>query len=247
MVDDQRFGATLRTLRVRKRCRQQDLADKAGVSRTVVSRLERGHAATVTLNATRRVCAALDARLELIVRWRGGELDRLLNAEHSAMHERMASNFERLPGWIAAPEVSFSIYGERGVVDILAWHPAKRVLLVVELKTEIVDIQKLISSVDRKRRLARQIAAERGWDADVVSCWLVIAEGMTNRRRAAAHGAVLRAAFPRDGRAMTRWLADPQQPVAGLSFLSYARPGNRSERPTGRKRVRRPTGKRSHA
>ena len=35
------------------------------------------------------------------------------------------------------PEVSFSIYGERGVIDMLLWHPARRALLVVELKTGV--------------------------------------------------------------------------------------------------------------
>lgn len=35
------------------------------------------------------------------------------------------------------PEVSFSIYGQRGVIDILAWHAATRSLLVIELKTEM--------------------------------------------------------------------------------------------------------------
>ncbi len=61
------------------------------------------------------------------------------------------------------PEVSFAVYGERGVIDILAWHPGERALLVIELKTEIVDIQDLIGTVDRKRRLARVVARDRGW------------------------------------------------------------------------------------
>ena len=43
-----------------------------------------------------------------------------------------------------APEVSFSIYGERGVIDILAWHPGRRALLIIELKTDIVDVNELV-------------------------------------------------------------------------------------------------------
>ncbi len=169
-----------------------------------------------------------------------------MNAGHSAMHERMASRFERMPDWVAAPEVSFSIYGERGLIDILAWHPQRRAVLVIELKTEIVDVQELIGSLDRKRRLARRIAAERGWSADVVGCWLVIAEGMTNRRRVAAHGAVLRAAFPEGGHVVREWLRQPLRPISALSFLSSVRVGNRSERHNGRKRIRRPIGTASH-
>ena len=46
------------------------------------------------------------------------------------MHEIVARYFLGLPAWIVEPEVSFSIYGERGVIDILAWHPTSRILLL---------------------------------------------------------------------------------------------------------------------
>ncbi len=48
-------------------------------------------------------------------------------------------------------------------IDILAWHAASRSLLVIELKTELVDVQETVGTLDRKRRLAAQVAAERGW------------------------------------------------------------------------------------
>jgi hypothetical protein len=69
----------------------------------------------------------------------------------------------RGPGWSIAPEVSFSIWGERGLIDILAWHAPTRSLLVIELKTAIVDVSGLVGTVDRKRRLAPEIARSRGW------------------------------------------------------------------------------------
>ncbi len=239
-MDDQRLGATVRALRARRRWRQQDVADKARVSRTIVSRLERGHATTVTLDATRRICAALDARVELVLRWRGGELDRLLNAGHSAMHERMAIRFERMRDWIHAPEASFSIYGERGVIDILAWSASPRVLLVVELKTEIVDVQDLCASVDRYRRLAPRIAYKRGWDSALVGSWVAVADNRTNRRRLGEHVTMLRAAFPHDGRRVAKWLRNPSGPLSALSFLPEAPEASLRRGPSGRKRVRLP-------
>ena len=51
-----------------------------------------------------------------------------------------------MPAWVVRPEVSFSIYGERGVIDVLAWHPARRAILVIELKTELVDINELMGT-----------------------------------------------------------------------------------------------------
>jgi transcriptional regulator with XRE-family HTH domain len=228
-MDDQRFGATIRAIRIRRRLRQEDLAQLAGVSRATVSRLERGHLDTVSLASIRAVAKALDVRVDLMPRWRGGDLDRLLNARHSALHEQVARSFARLPGWLAEPEVSFAIHGERGIIDILAWHSARRALLVIELKTEIADVNELVGTIDRKRRLADKVARERGWDLSAgvtTSVWVIVAPGRTNRRRVHTHEAMLRAAFPLDGRAIGRWLRDPLGGVRCLSFWPDAQGQN---------------------
>ena len=106
------------------------------------------------------------------------------------------------------------------MIDILAYHARRRMLLVIELKTDIADVNELVGIVDRKRRLAIQVATERGWAAKGadVSVWVVIADGSTNRRRIAAHRTMLRAAFPDDGRSIAGWLRDPRTPIRALSF-----------------------------
>jgi transcriptional regulator with XRE-family HTH domain len=237
-VEDQRFGSTIRAVRVRRGWRQQDLAARSGVSPSTISRLERGHPGPLSLDTIRRVAAALDVRVDLVARWRAGDLDRLLNAKHSQLHELVAQWFgTELPGWILAPEVSYAVYAERGVVDIGAWHPGRRAILVIELKTDIVDVNQTIGKVGEKARLIRQIVKDRGWVPLTVSTWLIVAAGRTNRARIAAHKAVLRAAFPADGRTMRSWLADPVGSVAGLSIWS-----ERTARPlTPTRRVRRST------
>jgi transcriptional regulator with XRE-family HTH domain len=225
-MDDLRFGATIRTMRIRRRLRQEDLSRLAGVSRGTVSRIERGHLDEVSLASIRAVAKALDIRVDLTPRWRAGDLDRLLNARHSALHEEVARSFVELPAWRAEPEVSFAIYGERGVIDILAWHAGCGMLLVIELKTDIVDVNELVGTLDRKRRLAPQVARERGWDVGQrpgVSAWVIVVDGDTNRRRVQAHTAMLRAALPLDGRSIPGWLKDPARPIGGLSFWANAR------------------------
>jgi transcriptional regulator with XRE-family HTH domain len=246
-MDDIRVGGAVRAVRIRRRWRQEDLATAAGVSRATISRLERGHLRSLSVGLIRTVAAALDVRIDLVARWRGGDLDRLVNARHSALHELVARYFRRLPAWVADPEVSFSIYGERGVIDILAWHPGRRALLVIELKTEIVDVNDLIGGVDRKRRLARRIANERGWQPLEIGCLVVVAASRTNRRRVEAHAAVLRSAFPDDGRRTRSWLRDPVGPFAGLAYWgresrsrSDAQPGNARTPIATVTRVRRP-------
>ena len=221
-MDDERIGAAFRALRVRKGWRQSDLAARAHVSTSVVGRLERGHAASLTLGTLRRIASALGARFDPIVRWNGAGLSRLLDARHSAMHEAVAGMFAALDGWVIEPEVSFSVYGERGIIDVLAWHSGRRMLLVVELKTEIVEIGMLLGKMDQRRRLAADLARRTfGWDAVAVSTWVLIAEGRTNRRTLARHREVLRAKLPIDGRTMRRWLRDPTTRVDSLGFLPH--------------------------
>ena len=173
------------------------------------------------LGEIERCAVALGARIDHLVRWHGGDLDRLVNGRHSALHEAFAQTFGRLPGWTFVPELSFAIAGERGVIDVVGRH-VSGVMLIVELKSELVDLQELLGTLDRKVRLARRIATSRGWPATEVGAWLVLAEGRTNRRHVEAHAALLRAALPDRGVAMRRWLHQPASPIRALTFLSYA-------------------------
>ena len=221
-MDGLRLGALCRALRIRKRWRQIDLAAKSGGSRSASSRLERGLVRDLGGDDLLRIREALGGRLDFVVRWQGGELDRLLNARHSALHEAVARFFRELPEWTIAPEVSFAIHGERGVIDILAWHAASRTLLVTEFKTDIVDITDLIGTLDRKRRLAAQIARERGWSPANIGVWLIVSDSSTNRRRVRNHATTLRSVLPIDGRSIRGWLIRPVGRVACLSFWSNA-------------------------
>jgi transcriptional regulator with XRE-family HTH domain len=216
-MDDLRLGALFRAARVRRRLRQSDVAAMAHVSTATVCRLERGHLESLSVGTVRRIAAVLDIRVDLTGRWRGGELDRLMNAGHSALHESVARHFESLREWVVRPEATFSVYGERGAIDVLCWHAARRALLVVELKTEIVDVNELLGTLDRKRRLAGAAAREFGWRPSSVSVWLVVAAGRTNRRRIRVHRAMLANALPDDASMVKRWLANPAGSLAALS------------------------------
>jgi len=221
-MDDRRVGALIRAVRVRHGWRQDDLASAAGVSSSAISRAECGHLDELSLVALRAIAGALDIRLEFAPWWRGGDLDRIVNAGHTAMHEAVARRFASLPGWTTEAEVTFSIYGERGSIDLLGFHAGRRALIVVELKTEIPDPPGVVAQVDRYARLAGRVATDRGWDVapGLVSRWVVVGESSMTRRQVARHQAMMRNAFPADGRAIDGWLADPRRPISCLSFIS---------------------------
>ncbi len=219
-MTDKEIGRAFRAVRIKRGLRQSDVAAAAGVCQQTVSKVEGGKLSGLTVGVLRRMATAVDARVDVDFRWRGADLARLVGGRHSAMHEAMAGIFAGLPEWVSQPEVSFSIYGERGIIDILAWHAPTQSLLVIELKTEFADLQETLGTLDRKMRLAKSIARERGWEAKTISAWLLVAEGSTNRARAAAHRSMLRAALPDDGPTIRAWLRHPIGRVRALSFLS---------------------------
>ncbi len=188
------------------------------MSRGAVSLLERGHLEALTTGALRRVAAAVDVRIDLVPRWRGGEVDRMLGRRHSMLHEAFARHLRAQSGWTFRPEVSYSIYGERGVIDMLAWHAEREMILVVEFKTDLIDVNDLVGSMDRRRRLAIPIGRDLGWQAVASSSLVVLVDSRTNRRRVAEHRTMLRAAFAADGRRLRSWLRDPRDPVSILAM-----------------------------
>jgi transcriptional regulator with XRE-family HTH domain len=236
-MDGSRIGRGLRAIRIRANSTQKEIAGSAEVPRAVIASVERGDLARVRVGQLQAIAVALQADLDIVLRWNGTELDRLLNAGHSAMHELVVGTLTAA-GWEVVPERSFSIWGERGVIDIVAWLAPSRTLLIVELKTEIVDVQRLIGTVDRYRRLAPQMVRDLGWEPVTVGAWVAVAESPTNRRRLGEHAGVLRAAFPSDGRTVAGWLRRPSGPLLALSFLSDARVANRTAARSSRRRVR---------
>ncbi len=167
--------------------RQVDVAHRAQVSRLTVMRLEAGDVGGLTLDGIAAVFQALGGRIDLRPAWHGAALDRLLDEGHAQLSGRVVEILGR-EGWQTAVEVTFSIYGDRGSIDILAWHAATRTLLVVEIKTELGSVEGLLRPLDVKCRVASGIARDRyGWPPARVGRLVVMPEDSTVRRQVARH------------------------------------------------------------
>ena len=214
--------AAIRSLRRHRGWRQADLAARASVSRQVVSRLERGAADGVTLAIVDRVVAAIGGTASLQVWWNGERLDRLIDAGHAALVTVVARQLREV-GWQVRVEVSFNYFGDRGRIDILAFHAASRRLLVAEVKTAFGDLQETFGRLDIKVRLAREIAAGLGWQADGAVPFVVVSNTRDAHRVIEEH-APLFASFDLRGRQAWAWLRNPSvgAPAGLLWFVRGA-------------------------
>src|SRR5258705_12523923 len=139
-MDDIRAGRLLRALRRRARLTQKQLGARVGLSQQEVSILERGHFDAVQVRTVRTVFRGLEAGIEWEIRWRGGAVDRLLDARHAELVGAI-SELQAHDRWHIVPELTYNVFGERGSIDLVAWHAATSTLLVVEVKTELTSIE----------------------------------------------------------------------------------------------------------
>lgn len=180
----------------------------------------------------------LGGDLRLTLRWRGGDLDRLLDEGHAALMGRAAAMLEKA-GWSTRPEVTFANYADRGSIDLLAWHRDSSTVLVVEIKTELTSIEETLRTHDMKTRNALKIARERAdWEARTAARMLVLPDSSTARRRAARHEPVLRRAYPLTGVAARAWLQAPSGASGLLIFLPFTNVARGRCGPVSRRRVR---------
>lgn len=237
-VNDLVLGRLLRALRRRRGWRQIDLAERAGTSQSHISAIERGDAGASSLRTIRRVFEIVEARAEVSVSWRGADLDRLLDEDHRQLVGHVARRLEAY-GWGVELEVTYSEYGERGSIDVLALQPAQRACLVIEVKSAIASSEAIGRKLDEKARLTPRIVERRsGWRPEAVGRVVVLPETM-RLRRLVAREETLRRMFPASMPELRGWLRRPLGQLAALWFLSDS--SSRGLRGSPRVRVRPPT------
>jgi transcriptional regulator with XRE-family HTH domain len=200
----------LRALRRRRGWTQRQLSARLGIGQQWMSRLERGDLRACSVPLLENWASSLGAYLVLDVRISGERP--ITDARHAAIQNWVAQLL-RDAGWIVEVEVSFNDFGDRGRIDVLAFHPGHGILLIIEVKTRIDDVQDLLGRIDIKARVARKLAIERGWlvRGGVVPA-LLVREDRTSRRRITEHAALFGRHSLR-ARTARAWMTRPTVPA----------------------------------
>jgi transcriptional regulator with XRE-family HTH domain len=219
-MDDRQVGRLYKAVRIKLNLRQVDVSAKAGVGQGDISALELGRLEVVGLTKARRVANVLGVRLSITAHWQGGDGDRLLDRAHASIVEYVVRAL-REAHWDVIPEFTFNVYGDRGSVDILAWHPGERILLIIEVKATLTDLQAMLASLSKKRRVVPgAVGKSLPWRPQRIAVLLVVAGTSANRAAVARHAATFDVAFPTRSRAVREWLRRPVGSIAGLWFTT---------------------------
>ena len=216
----ERVGLVMRAIRRQQRRTQEQIAARAGISQSVYSRAEHGELNGMTLGSLERIVGALGATLDLEVRYRGGLGDRLVDAAHAKLVEHVVRRL-RAADWQVEIEFGFNVFGERGVVDVLAWHASTRTLLIVEVKSRFTDLQAMLGSLARKVRLVPRVVRDHlGWDAEAVARIVVAPGSRENRSIVGRHPAIFDVALPVRAVDIRRWIREPCGSISGVWLVA---------------------------
>lgn len=208
------LGASLRSSRQRRRCTQAGLADRAGVSASSVSRIERGIGGGQTLDTWQRL--ALAAGSPLIVKLHRDPIEEPSDAGHLAMQELVLRLGRRI-GLARTFELASRPSEPWRSTDVGLRDDRRRRLWLIECWNSIGDIGAGARSTTRKVAEAEAFAVAVGGERAyrVASCW-VLRDTRRNRDLVRRYPEVFAARFPGSSRrwvdALTAGAEDPGAP-----------------------------------
>jgi len=228
------FGDAVRDCRRARGWSVAELAERAGVSRDLVYRIEAGQPASSDAGA--RVAVALGRRLELgLVDPRrrpgtGRDLERDL--VHSAMGEFEARHLRAL-GLAVGIDEPYQHYQFAGRADLVAWDLDTRALLHIENRTRFPDFQEMAGAYNAKRAyLAASIGVRlsvRRWESETHVIAALWSSEVLHALRLRSES--FRSICPDDATAFEAWWAGAPAPSGSSSSLIVLDPlASRRER-----------------
>jgi DNA-binding XRE family transcriptional regulator len=207
------FARLCRDTRVLLDITQADLAAAVGVSRSHLAGIETERV-NPSLDVVARIGDALGLDLQLI-----GTPPLVIDPPtNSVVHSRCSGYVGRRfrqGGWLVVRETEIAHGRSHGWIDLLAFHPGTRTLLVVEIKTRLDDVGSVERQLAWYERSARDIAASSGWRPSSILSWLLLLQSDEVENAIRRDRDVLREGFPVRASEM-RSIFHGNPPVANL-------------------------------
>lgn len=152
---------------------QQAVASRAGVTRSYIAQLERGNA-NPSIRRVEAIAQALGLEVDLAIHRPtiiGGP--RVRDAVHARCSAYVGRRLRSL-GLEVAREVEIVHGRSHGWIDLLAYDPRTRTLLVIEVKTRLDDLGAVERQLGWYERAAWDRARELGWEPRRIRSWLLV-------------------------------------------------------------------------
>jgi transcriptional regulator with XRE-family HTH domain len=188
------LGRIFRGRRVELDLSQAAVASSVGIARSHYSAIEAGKA-NPSVGLVDRIVEALGLRLDVAavpVVVVAGPIVR------DALHARCSGYVQRrleAAGWKVLREVEVSDGRLRGWIDLLAFDPRTRTLLVIEVKTSVDDIGRAERQLGWYSRVVRSVIAP-DWKPAAIASWLLVLATTEVDQAIGAHREVFERAFP---------------------------------------------------
>lgn len=218
------FGSACRDTRVRLDLTQQQVADRAGVSRSYVAKVELGQA-NPPLDRVEAIANALGLELDL-----RPPLFMKNRLQRDVVHAHCSGYIARRlvsAGWQMAREIEVRHGRSHGWIDLLAFDPRTGVLLIIEVKTRLDDLGAIERQLAWYERSGWAIARDLGWEPRRVASWLLLLCSEEVERAIRTNRRTLDLSFPRRAQEMLSDLDASNLTPAGARGLALVDPTSR--------------------
>ncbi len=238
-----RLGELVRDARELVGWTQGELAQRSRSSQAAISRMEHGVAEVLDVLLVERVLDALGMRSELQVEGRHlGDRRRQREPVHARINGFVAGQLARRE-FLSALEVEVGAGSVRGWIDLIAFRPADRALIVNETKGDLPDVGAFQRSLAFYEREARVAANRLGWSPTRVVVLATLLDSARLAERLADNRGLLTRAFPSPIERLLTWIDNPAAPAPFGWTIATCDPASRSAawlRPTTLGSRRRP-------
>ena len=205
---------------------QRELADRSGTSQATIWRIEAAKSRNLDLTLVDRVLTALGIRAALELDGRHlADRRRQGDGLHARLNGYLARRLVRA-SWLTATEVRIGAQ-PRGWIDLLAFRPSDRSLLVDETKTQVDDLGGLQRSLAFYEREAPGAARRLGWEPRCCRVMAVVLDTDAVARRLRDARDLEGLAFPAPVADLAAWIDDPRSPAPTGWAIATADPASR--------------------